>query len=139
MDWDTKHLDLLELAGLRDDLEALRQRALAGDPAAQFNMGVRYAQGQGVEPDLLEAAKWYSAAADQGDAQAQFNLGLLFYQGQGLPRNLVYAYELFRAAAAQGDERAAAGLAALERELSAEDRAELGLDASERASQATRH
>ncbi|MGC8467380.1 MAG: tetratricopeptide repeat protein [Acidithiobacillus sp.] len=139
MDWDEKHLDLLELAGLRDDLEALRQRALAGDPVAQFNMGVRYAEGRGVAPDLLEAAKWYSAAADQGDAQAQFNLGLLFYQGQGLPRNLVYAYELFRAAAAQGDARAAAGLAALDRELSAEDRSVLGLDASGQQPQPTRH
>ena len=128
MDWDEKHLDLLELAGLRDDLEALRQRALAGDPVAQFNMGVRYAEGRGVAPDLLEAAKWYSAAADQGDAQAQFNLGLLFYQGQGLPRNLVYAYELFRA-----------GLAALDRELSAEDRSVLGLDASGQQPQPTRH
>jgi hypothetical protein len=129
MDWNGEPLDLLELAGLRDEPEALRQRALAGDPVAQFNMGVRYAEGRGVAQDFLEAAKWYGAAADQGDPQAQFNLGLLFYQGLGLPRNLVYAYELFRSAAAQGDERARAGLAAVSLELNDEDRLNLGLDA----------
>ena len=82
------HVDLMAMAGLRDELEALRKMAQEGDPVAQFNMGVRYANGQGVPQDLLEAARWYGAAADQGDAPAQFNLGLLFYQGQGFfPRH----------------------------------------------------
>jgi len=111
------HVDLMAMAGLRDELEALRKMAQEGDPVAQFNMGVRYANGQGVPQDLLEAARWYGAAADQGDAPAQFNLGLLFYQGQGVERSLEYAYELFRLAALQGDARAHAGLDAVLLEL----------------------
>ena len=116
------------MAGLRDELEALRNRAQAGDPVAKFNMGVRYAQGQGVPQDFLEAARWYGAAADQGDASAQFNLGLLFYQGQGVERSLEYAFELFRLAALQGDARARAGLDAVILELDADARKRLLLE-----------
>jgi len=120
-----KHVDLMAMAGLRDELETLRRLAQEGDPVAQFNMGVRYAEGQGVPQDLIEAARWYSSAADQGDAPAQFNLGLLFYQGQGVERNLDYAYELFRLAALQGDARARAGLDAVLLELDADSRERL--------------
>ncbi len=119
------HVDLMAMAGLRDEMESLRKSAQDGDPVAQFNMGVRYAQGQSVPQDFLEAARWYSAAADQGDAPAQFNLGLLFYQGQGVERNLTYAYELFRLAALQGDARAHAGLNAVILELDEETRGRL--------------
>ena len=105
-------LDLMALAGIRD-LRDLRERAQAGDPVAQFNMGVKYAEGIEVQQDYLEAARWYGAAADQGDAPAQFNLGLMFYQGIGLRKNLHYAYELFSLAAAQGDARAQAGMTAV--------------------------
>ena len=79
-------LDLMALAGIRNDLDDLRARAQAGDPVAQFNMGVKYAEGSEVPQDYQEAARWYSAAADQNDAPAQFNLGLLFYQGRGCAR-----------------------------------------------------
>ncbi len=118
-------VDLMAMAGLRDELEALRASAQEGNPIAQFNMGVRYAQGQGVPQDYVEAARWYAAAADQGDVPAQFNLGLLFYQGQGVERNLAYAFELFRAAALQGDERARAGMEAVLQELPPKERESL--------------
>lgn len=113
-------LDLMALAGIRNDLEDMRARAQAGDPVAQFNMGVKYAEGIDVPQNYQEAARWYSAAADQNDAPAQFNLGLLFYQGQGLQQDLPSAYELFSLAAAQGDTRAQAGMTAILSEVSAE-------------------
>ncbi len=115
-------IDLMEMAGLRDSHDLLLARAQAGDPVAQFNMGVKCAEGQGVPQDFLQAARWYSAAADQGDASAQFNLGLMFYQGHGLERNLAYACELFRAAAHQGDLRARRGLEAVLQELDPRER-----------------
>ena len=34
---------------------------------AQYNLGVFYANGEGVEQDFKEAVKWYQKAADQGD------------------------------------------------------------------------
>ncbi|HUX19247.1 MAG: tetratricopeptide repeat protein [Acidithiobacillus sp.] len=117
-------LDLMALAGIRS-LRDLQERARAGDPVAQFNMGVKYAEGIEVQQDYLEAARWYGAAADQGDAPAQFNLGLMFYQGMGLPKDLRYAYELFSLAAAQGDSRAQAGMTAVLGEVPGDVAAEL--------------
>ena len=115
----------MEMAGLRDSPDHLRARAREGDPVAQFNMGVKYAEGRGVPQDFLEAARWYSAAADQGDAPSQFNLGLMFFQGHGLERNLAYAYELFRAAALQGDPRARSGLEAVLQEMDPQEKERL--------------
>ena len=117
-------LDLMALAGIRS-LRDLQERARAGDPVAQFNMGVKYAEGIEVQQDYLEAARWYGAAADQGDAPAQFNLGLMFYQGIGLPKDLRYAYELFSLAAAQGDSRAQAGMTTVLGEVPKDIAAEL--------------
>ena len=42
-----------------EDLEALRKAAEAGDAAAQCNLGLRYAIGEGVAEDEAEAVKWY--------------------------------------------------------------------------------
>jgi TPR repeat protein len=41
------------------------------------NLGVMYANGDGVPQDFAEAAKWFRKAADQGDTEAQSNLKLL--------------------------------------------------------------
>ena len=52
-----------------------------GDPEAQYNLGVLYANGNGVEQDYLEAAKWYRLSADQGCERAQVNLEGLYKNG----------------------------------------------------------
>jgi hypothetical protein len=46
-----------------------------GNASAQFNLGVMYAEGQGVPQDYKQAEKWYTKAAEQGNASAQSNLG----------------------------------------------------------------
>lgn len=51
---------------------------------AEFNLGLMYAQGQGVPQDDAAALNWYRKAADQGDADAQFYLGSMNY-GRGSP------------------------------------------------------
>ena len=45
--------------------------AKQGDAEAQYNLGVCYRNGYGVEKNPAEAVKWLRKAADQGDAQAQ--------------------------------------------------------------------
>lgn len=42
-----------------------------GDALAQYNLGICYDNGYGVEKDLSEAVIWLRKAADQGNAQAQ--------------------------------------------------------------------
>ena len=52
-------------------LEQWSPLAEQGDVSAQYNLGVRYANGQGVPQDDKTAVKWYRLAAEQGDARAQ--------------------------------------------------------------------
>ena len=52
-------------------LKGLRTPAEQGDAEAQFNLGVMYANGEGVTQDDKEAVKWYRLAAEQGNAEAQ--------------------------------------------------------------------
>jgi TPR repeat protein len=47
-------------------------------PCAQFNLGVKYENGEDVLQDYVEAVKWYRLATDQGDADARFNPGVGF-------------------------------------------------------------
>ncbi|MHB1333173.1 MAG: tetratricopeptide repeat protein [Sulfuriferula sp.] len=117
-------MDIIELAGF-GPMKKLLEAAQSGDADAQYNLGVLYFEGKDAPQDYIEAAKWYGAAADQGDRQAQFNLGLMFYHGIGLPKNLLHAYELFSLAAAHGDERAKQGMAAIQREATPDQLAEI--------------
>ena len=55
-----------------------RKTAEQGIAEAQFNLGVCYAKGKGVDKDGVEAVKWYRLAAEQGDERAQLNLGIIF-------------------------------------------------------------
>lgn len=51
----------------------LKQAAEAGDPAAQYWLGVAYNWGNGVEEDPTEALKWYEMAAKQDNRQFKAN------------------------------------------------------------------
>ena len=77
---------------------------------AQYNLGVMYANGQGVAKDESTAAEWYRKAAEQGDAEAQFNIGLMFVNGKGVPQSFSEALRWFRKAEAQGIEQATAAI-----------------------------
>ncbi|NLK41150.1 MAG: sel1 repeat family protein, partial [Planctomycetes bacterium] len=79
------------------------KKAEQGHAAAQYNLGVMYANGQGVPQDYKEAVKWFRKAAEQGDADAQFNLGLMYANGRGVPQDDKEAVKWFRKAAEQGD------------------------------------
>lgn len=77
------------------------ERAKAGDPAAQYDLGVLYAQGQGLVQDYASAATWFRAAAAQGNVAAEYNLGVLYAQGLGVTANQTEAINWYRSAAAQ--------------------------------------
>ena len=84
----------------------LKNAAEKGVVEAQYNLGVCYEFGKGVEKDLSEAVKWYRKAAEQGDAMAQYNLGILYFEGSGVDKNLPEAAKWFRKSAEQGDANA---------------------------------
>jgi len=90
------------------------QRAADGNLAwAQYNLGLMYQKGEGVERSEAEAAHWYRLAASQGTVDAQLRLADLFYVGQGVPRNYTQAALWYRRAAEQGNARAQFQLAHL--------------------------
>ncbi len=85
-----------------DPLADLRNLAHQGVAQSQFNLGWRYANGEGVAKDLVEAVKWYRKAADQGFATAQYSLGACYGEGEGVAKDMVEAVKWLRKAADQG-------------------------------------
>ncbi|ACL72509.1 tetratricopeptide repeat protein [Thioalkalivibrio sulfidiphilus] len=96
-------------------------QAKGGDPEAQFTLGARYEDGNGVEKNPAESHRWYSLAANAGHAGAQFRLGRLHELGIGVPASSETAQEWIRLAASNGHEGARQHLAAQERERVAEE------------------
>jgi localization factor PodJL len=92
---------------------ALRKAALAGDPAAEYEVASRFAEGRGVLQNNQEAAYWLQRAAKQGLAPAQFRLGGLYEKGIGVKKNLAAARDLYLAAAEKGNGKAMHNLAVL--------------------------
>ena len=91
-------------------LRAWRPLAKGGNASAQFNLGLMYDKGQGVDQDFREAVKWYRLAAVQGNASAQLSLGLMYHKGQGVDQDFHAAVQWFQSAAAQGDVNAQVNL-----------------------------
>ena len=95
------------------EIEQLRSAAEQGDASAQFNLGLKYYNGEGVPQDYQEAVKWYRLAAEQGDASAQGSLGAMYYIGEGVPKDDVEAVYWLRLAAGQGHASAQGALGAM--------------------------
>ena len=91
----------------KDELIAAKQ----GEVTAQYNVGICYLMGVGVEKDDREGAKWLRKAADQGFAYAQSNLGILYDNGVGVAEDDAEAVKWYRKAAEQGDAYAQFNLA----------------------------
>lgn len=69
--------------------------AEAGNPYAQYRLGMVYAEAMGEMRSTVEAAKWYESAALQGQPFAQYKLGILYVKGDGVPKDFVLAYMWF--------------------------------------------
>jgi len=52
-----------------------KKMAADGFPAAQFNLGVCYYNGEGVPQNYSEAMKWYRLAMETGVPGAQYETG----------------------------------------------------------------
>ena len=93
---------MFNLSDHTEMFEAYLRDAESGDAKAQYNAGVCYANGYGVEPDVPKAVEWYKKAADQGYVYAQFNLGACYFSGSGVEQNYEKAFEMMKKAAEQG-------------------------------------
>jgi TPR repeat protein len=92
---------VLKLA-LASPLDRLSASAAAGNPQAQFLIGLRYLKGRGVAVNQPEAAKWIRRAAAHYPV-AQYWMGQITEYGEGVSADAGDALRWYKAAAAQGN------------------------------------
>ncbi|PPD43372.1 MAG: peptidoglycan-binding protein [Methylocystis sp.] len=104
-----------QVAGLQapEAIGVIKSLAERGEPSAQFELGVRYADGRGVVRDAKTAAQWFEKAAAKGLAPAQYRLGSLYEKGIGVERDYARARKWYQSAADAGNARAMHNLAVL--------------------------
>jgi len=76
----------------REPVNLPSARARHGDAGAQLQLGLRYAEGDGVIQNDKEAAKWLALAAQQGLPEAQYQYGLALLQGRGVVQDYRAAF-----------------------------------------------
>ena len=81
-------------------------RAEQGDAEAQLQLGMRYAEGDGVIQNDKEAARWFALAAKQGLAEAQYQYGLALLNGKGVVQDYRSAFRWIEKPAQRGYARA---------------------------------
>lgn len=91
-------------AGRYDEAFRLaRIPAEAGEPRGCEVLALCYDFGNGTEPDMAQAVRFYKISAAAGLSASQLNLGVAYENGEGgLSIDLEKAVELYRAAAEQG-------------------------------------
>jgi TPR repeat protein len=114
------------------------ENARAGDPEAQYEVGIMYLKGQGVDQNRENAIEWLKAAAasgyplaegklsrieeqevkfeelkeqaDKGNLDAQYDVAMMYLKGRGVASSGLAALRYLQKAADEGDERAIARL-----------------------------
>jgi TPR repeat protein len=85
---------------------ALRKAADAGNPEAQFRLGVMFGNGDGVALDHVQALHWFEQAARQGHENALITLAWMYANGTGVDVDEDRARELYLQAARAGSAKA---------------------------------
>lgn len=92
---------------------ALRAAAIAGDPEAAYEVGMRYLEGRGTRADIAEAANWLGRAAAKGSLPAAYRLGGIHEKGAGATKNPAEAVRYYTIAAEGGNIKAMHNLAVM--------------------------
>lgn len=87
------------------------KEARIGDPVAQYDVALMYANGLGVGKNVSQAFTWTKAAAEKGHIAAQYLLGSAYSGGLGTPKDEQKALSWFLKAHERGSEKAAFRLA----------------------------
>jgi localization factor PodJL len=94
-------------------LAQLMVKANGGDAKAAMVLGLKYADGDGVAANDIEAVFWLQKAAEGGEAVAQYRLGTLYERGRGVAPDSRQAMRWYIEAANQGNRRAMHNLAVM--------------------------
>ena len=83
-----------------------KKAAMLGHASAQYQLGLCYYWGVGIQKDYTQATFVLRDASLQGDSRAQYLLGWCMYYGQGVERNVNSAVSLFMKSAEQNNSEA---------------------------------
>jgi localization factor PodJL len=92
---------------------ALRNAAIKGQPAAEFEIGIRLIEGRGIPQNTEAGLRWLERAAETGLAPAHFRIAGLYEKGIGVKKNLTIARRHYIAAADKGNAKAMHNMAVL--------------------------
>ncbi len=73
---------------------------------AQYNLGILYQKGLGVEKNLKAAFIWYKRSAANGNTDAMYNLGIMYDKGKVIYRSAKDATKWWKKAAELGNAEA---------------------------------
>lgn len=76
------------------ELECLIKNAEQGDVEAQYHLGLRYLEGNGLKKNEKTAAELFKKAMEQGHLDAQRKLAWCHLYGRGVKQNLSYSLKL---------------------------------------------
>ena len=82
-------------------LEMLRHYAEEGSYLAQYELGLRYVEGEGIEVSADDAYKWFMQASEKGFYKAQYLLSQCFFFGFGTSQNYSKSFSWMNKAAEQ--------------------------------------
>ena len=78
-----KGFEALEQKDYKTALYFLSMFAADGDARANYNLGIMYREGLGVDQDDIEALTHFIAAAENGHMLGNYAVGLAFLRGKG--------------------------------------------------------
>jgi len=93
--------------GLPSEIAVLARRGDSGDVDAQFDLALRYRDGNGVDRNYEKATSLLRRAAEKGHVQAQYLLASHYRVGLGVEQNVAEAVRWYRMAAERGNLSAA--------------------------------
>jgi TPR repeat protein len=92
---------------LQKDLEKsfywYQKSAENGKKFAQYNLGLYYQFGCGIEKNEIEAFKWYEKSAEQNNSDAQNYLGFLYKNGINIQKDLKKSFYWYQKSAENGN------------------------------------
>ncbi len=88
---------------IRDSLNAIMDKAKAGDPEAMNEVGTWYYNGKHVNQDYSQAYEWWKNASLKSNVRAIANLGMCYQLGRGIERDSIDAIRLYKKSIKEGN------------------------------------
>ena len=90
----------------KDDFVYDLSLATQGISVSQYNTGVNYSIGRGINKDVEKAVYWYQRANEQGHSKAPFNIAIFYVDGINTNPDPKLALEYFLVAEERGNKHA---------------------------------